>query len=301
MTAASSALVVELGEGAPAVRVGLLDGDASESLLLSLQPASVTRLPARSKAVACFRVRTAVVPIREERGCVAVTLSPRTTRCGTTAAPGAYTQAVQIGGRVGRSDALRGGKLRICLRPVSSVCSSACLVSCVFGCEVEVPDALRRRAVIARCLCVASRFEVISCGAQAVPGWRLPGSGDWLGLVGLLGRLARCGRNGMRKTDRPPLFHVWLVVYRAGLELEPCGGWPNGDHVSVEGDAPAGEPATDCVEVFQFVVPNPLHHPGVPDVAGGLGRSGGCAVPWIFTLVNRVVCRLHLVCASSSF
>lgn len=61
----------------------------------------------------------------------------------------------------------------------------------------------------------------------------------------------------MRKTDRPPLFHVWLVVYRAGLELEPCGGWPNGDHVSVEGDAPAGEPATDCVEVFQFVVPNP--------------------------------------------
>jgi len=68
-----------------------------ESLELSPLPqaVSVTKPPVISTAVARLRVRTAANLRPDERRCTQVTLSPRTTRCDTTAAPALRRTAAQ--------------------------------------------------------------------------------------------------------------------------------------------------------------------------------------------------------------
>lgn len=100
----------------------------------------------------------------------------------------------------------------------------------------------------------------------------------------------------MGKADRLPLFRAGVRVWVAcRARLDPGERRPNCDDVSVEGDASVGEPVAYFVEVVQVVVADPLHHPGVPNVADGPCRGRGGVAPGVFTLVNHIACWLHPV------
>lgn len=84
------------------------------------------------------------------------------------------------------------------------------------------------RPPLLECLYIASHFGMNSYGARAVSGWRLPRRGDWLRRVGTRGAVGA-----------------------------PGAMWP--ERAAENGPAAPVPCVAEFVEVFQCVVPDPLH------------------------------------------